>query len=216
MALDTVFNNISSQEIKHYTKYWKSIQPKTDEEIFKRWLFAYTSIHTTWQGNLRGYNAIKNFDEWIGSKQILSEKLFESKCGMHNKRTEFIWNFAQDFFANTKDFHKQKNESWIDFRNRLVKKCNGIGIAKVSFTLEMCFPTQAEVVCLDVHMLRLYEIPILKFGSKKDIEIYQNHEQDWIHRSKALRTSPYISRCIFWDKKQKQSDSRYWSWVLEG
>jgi hypothetical protein len=26
---------------------------------------------------------------------------------------------------------------------------------------------------------------------------------------------PYIARCIYWDRKQEKSDSRYWSHVLE-
>ena len=143
MSLDQLFNNIHQPEVKEYTKYWKSVAPKTDEEIFRRWLFAYTSIHTTWEGNVRGYNAIKNFDEWITDKDLLLQKLIESKCGLHNNRTEYIWDFAQGYLDNPKDYVKGKKENWIDFRNRLVKKCRGIGIAKVSFTLEMCFPDKA-------------------------------------------------------------------------
>jgi hypothetical protein len=65
-------------------------------------------------------------------------------------------------------------------------------------------------------MIQLYNLKHQKFDSGKGQVIYQDAEQDWISRSKELKASPYISRCIFWDRKQKQSDSRYWSHVLEG
>jgi len=215
MTIDTVFKNISKKEINDYTKYWKSISPKTDSEVLRRWLFAYTSIHTTWAGNVRGYNAIKNFDEWIDDKESLGQKLHDSRCGMQNKRQEFIWNFTQDFISNSKEFYQGKEETWIEFRNRLVNRCKGIGMAKVSFTLEMCYPSEAEIVCLDTHMIKLYGMIEKSFTSKKEKVAYEKYEQDWIERSKMLSSSPYIARCIFWDKKQQQSDSRYWSHVLE-
>lgn len=216
MTVQHYFESLTQPEIKTYNKYWKSVAPKTDDEVLRRWLFAYASIHTTWEGNVRGYNAIKNFDEWIDDRDLLGVKLFESKCGMHNKRQEYIWDFAQDFRNNVSDYKKQKNESWVDFRNRLTKKCRGIGIAKVSFTLEMCFPDKADVVCLDTHMIQLYNLKLQKFDGGKGKLVYEEHENDWISRSKALRASPYIARCIFWDRKQGKCDSRYWSHVLEG
>lgn len=215
MVLNNIFTGITKKEIKNYTKYWSSIAPKNDNEIFQRWLFAYTSIHTTWQANVRGYNAIKNFDEWINDKDILLAKLIEAKCGMFNVRTNYIWDFSKLFFNDTSFFHRYDNETWVEFRNRLVNKLKGIGMAKVSFTLEMCYPTEAQVVCLDVHMLRLYEAKEnIKFEGK-NINIYHEMELDWINRTTQLQTAPCITRSIFWDKKQNQSDPRYWSYVLE-
>ena len=101
------------------------------------------------------------------------------------------------------------------FRSRLMKSVKGIGIAKVSFTLEMCYPHLAEVACLDIHMIKLYGLSLQKFDAGKGYQIYREHEQDWIARSKAIGASPYITRCIYWDRKQNHTDSRYWSFVLE-
>lgn len=213
MTVQSVFDNITQDEISRYTEYWNSIAPQNDGEIFQRWLFAYTSIHTTWEGNVRGYKAIKNFEDWIFDKNILLEKLTNSKVGMQNKRTEYIWNFSRLFFLNPKNFHKKLDENWFEFRDRLVRLCGGIGLAKVSFTLEMCFPQESQVVCLDTHMIQLYGIEL---GRKKiDCPIYLSTEKDWLIRSISKNASPCITRAIFWDKKQKQNDSRYWSYVLE-
>jgi thermostable 8-oxoguanine DNA glycosylase len=213
--LDTIFSNISKDEIRAYNQYWKTVTPKNNDDIFRRWLFAFTSIHTTWEGNVRGYNAIKDFNQWADNKEKLRELLIAAKCGLYNNRTEYIWDFKNAFFSNPKEFQKKRSESWVDLRDRLMNSCKGIGIAKVSFTLEMCYPHLAEVTCLDTHMIQLYELPLQKFDSGKGYTIYRQYEQDWITRSKALGVSPYITRSIFWDRKQKQHNSRYWSYVLE-
>lgn len=213
--IDNIFGNISRKEIKAYSDYWKSIAPKTDDEILRRWLFAYTSIHTNWEGNVRGYNAIKNVDLWKDDKEKLRQLLIDAKCGLHNNRTDYIWAFKELFDANPKMFRKKRNESWVEMRDRLMKSCRGIGIAKVSFTLEMCYPHLAEVTCLDTHMIQLYGLPLQKFDNGKGYKMYREYEEDWINRSKAVGASSYIARAIFWDRKQNQPDSRYWSYVLE-
>lgn len=214
MSLDQFFSNVNPIEVKEASKYWKSVAPRTNEERFRRWLFAHTSIHTTWEGNVRSYNAIKDFEDWIDDKDLLLKKLTDAKAGLHNLRTEYIWEFTKDYFENPKEYSRA-NETWPEFRNRLANKLRGIGMAKVSFALEMCFPNEAELVCLDTHMLKLYDVKRQNFHTPKGNTIYQEIEQDWINRAKALKASPYIARCIFWDKKQNQSDSRYWSHVLE-
>lgn len=87
----------------------------------------------------------------------------------------------------------------------------GLGPAKVSFALEMAFPLEAEVLCLDVHMLRLY-------GKKtQDLRVgeYQRMEADWVARSRAVDMPPYIVKQMHWDRLQGRPDSRYWSHVLE-
>jgi hypothetical protein len=78
----------------------------------------------------------------------------------------------------------------------------------------MCFPNEAEVVCLDTHMMQVYGMKeVRNSGALK--KVYENNEQDWINRSQNINTAPYIARCMFWDAKQGHADSRYWSYVLE-
>lgn len=213
-TLETIFDSMSSDSIARYTDYWESVKPVSTADIFRRWLFAYTSIHTNWEGNVRGYNNIKNFDKWIFDKEQLRNLLIDSRCGMHNVRTEYIWEFTKDFFANTQDFIKNDSESWAEMRDRLTNRLKGIGVTKVSFTLEMCFPNEAKVVCLDTHMMQLYGMSTVRNEGKHKL-IYEQNEQDWISRSINIESAPYIARCLYWDQKQGHNDSRYWSFVLE-
>jgi endonuclease III len=174
MNFEDVFSFKHLDKITKYEEYWQSISPTNSNEIFKRWLFAYTSIHSTWQSNVRSYNHIKNFEQWLNDKSKLAELLYISRSGLHNQRTENIWDFKNKFFENPDSFEKSSSESWIDLRNRLAVNLKGIGLAKVSFALELCYPNNVEVVCLDVHMLRALKLNEQGYrADSKNIRIYE-------------------------------------------
>ena len=217
MNFEDVFSTKHQTKISSYEEYWKSISPTNSNEIFRRWLFAYTSIHSTWQSNVRSYNHIKNFEQWKNDKSKLAELLFLSKSGLHNQRTENIWDFKNKFFDNPDSFIKSTSESWVDLRNRLAQNLKGIGLAKVSFALELCYPNNVEIVCLDVHMLRALKMNEQGYraDSKKEIAEYMTGENVWVEKSKRIETSPYITRCLYWDILQGHKNSRYWSSCLE-
>ena len=217
MNFEDVFSTKHQTKISSYEEYWKSISPTNSNEIFRRWLFAYTSIHSTWQSNVRSYNHIKNFEQWKNDKSKLAELLFLSKSGLQNQRTENIWDFKNKFFDNPESFEKSSKESWVDLRNRLAQNLKGIGLAKVSFALELCYPNNVEIVCLDVHMLRALKMNEQGYraDSKKEIAEYMTGEKVWVEKSKRIETSPYITRCLYWDILQGHKNSRYWSSCLE-
>lgn len=216
-ALNTIFGYFDNNKISEYSKYWNSVTPSSNSEIFKRWLFAYTSIHTTWEANVRAYKHIKNFEQWINDKSKLDEQLLLARAGCHNQKANSIWDFSSKFWNNPDEFRKSSNESWVSLRNRLSNNLIGIGLAKTSFALELCYPNEAEIVCLDVHMLRLLDMNTNGYrkDSKKDVLEYNNGENIWIEHSSNLKASPYITRCLYWDINQGQKDSRYWSECLE-
>lgn len=217
MFFEDVFTYQHSHKIQPYNDYWKSVAPQNDKEFFQRWLFAFTSIHTTWQANVRAYNHIKNFEVWLSDKEKLREQLILSKAGCHNLRTENIWGFSKKYWSNPSLFKKNENESWVDLRNRLSLDLKGIGLAKTSFALELCYPEKVEVVCLDVHMLRALNLKTngYRAENKNELNSYLNGESVWLKKSKFWNASPYILRCVFWDILQGKNDSRYWSWCLE-
>ena len=58
------FDSIKDKEVESYTHYWAELKPQTQVAAFKRYLFAFMSVHTTWKNNCKGYNAIKQFNKW--------------------------------------------------------------------------------------------------------------------------------------------------------
>lgn len=208
--VDEFFDSIEDNEIKFQYDYWKKLKPINDSERFQRFLFAFMSVHTTWERNIIGYNNIKDWWNWMNRWNILEEKLIASRVGLHNNRLKFISNFTTKFWSNPSNFDRGLNETWGSFRNRIVKEITGLGMAKSSFAIEMIYPDEAEIVCLDTHLFQAYDLNQVKHGRR-----YVELESHWVKNSRKKDLPPYIARCIYWDRKQEKTDSRYWSHVLE-
>lgn len=209
--LDGIFASITHKQAKTYKKYWKSITPRKRNDFAMRWVFAFLSIQTNWQNNVRAYEMLQADTSWRKSKQDLRSMLEISGVGLHNNRTNFIWDFWQTYKEDKDIIFRRKKESWTDFRARLVDQFNGIGTAKVSFALEMCFPMESPLICIDTHMARLYGYNPSRL---KDSE-YLEAEKDWSFRAEQNNLAPGIARHIYWDSIQKFSSPRYWSYILE-
>ena len=207
--IDALFNSFDSKEVERYEKYWESVAPKNDTEIFHRWLFAFMSVHTTWERNVIGYEAIKDWTVWFNDDAKLMEVIVGARVGLHNNRTRFIAEFARKFWDNP-EHYKHQGDDWQKFRNRLVKEILGLGIAKVSFALEMIYPNRARVTCMDTHLFQAFGL-----DQSKDATRYKLIEDYWLGMCAMWHVPSYIARCILWDRKQDKTDSRYWSYVLE-
>ena len=96
-AVDALFNSLNKKEIKRYKDYWESIKPTTECESFKRWLFAFMSVHTSWESNVRGYEAVKDWTKCVNRDDELERLLVESRVGLHKNRTRFVSQFAHKF-----------------------------------------------------------------------------------------------------------------------
>jgi len=209
-AVEDFFGEMKQSDVDRYSEYWSSVAPKSSEDAFLRWIFAFMSVHTSWKSNVNGYNALKDWRDWSGDSQKLLQKLKVSGVGLHNNRTKFVTKFDTDFWSNSAKYTSSPT-NWRKHRDELVKSTLGLGQAKVSFSLEMTAPLSADVVCMDTHMFQAYGL-----DQTKDSKQYRNIEAHWINMSKAYKVPCYIARCLYWDRKQNKTDSRYWSYVLEG
>ena len=207
--VDELFNSFDSEEVERYKSYWESIKPKNDTELFQRWLFAFMSVHTGWEANVKGYESIKDWISWVNRDDELERRLVESRVGLHKNRTRFVSQFAQNFWSDP-EWYKYQGGDWQMFRDRLVKNVLGLGIAKVSFALEMVYPNEAEVTCMDTHLFQAYGLNLTK-----DARRYVEIENYWLDMCRMWNVPSTIARAILWDRKQNQTDSRYWSYVLE-
>lgn len=211
-AVEEAFKNYRNCDAVRYVDYWERLTARTPAQLFRRFLFAYCSVHTTWEGNVKGYRAIADFHKWMGNHHGLRTNLITSGVGLHNNRAKWIDQFAQDFWSDPTWWLRQSREPWFAYRDRLEAKITGLGHAKTSFALELAYPLEAQVLCLDVHMLRLYgEKPRASASSRE----YARIEADWLGRSHAAGLPPYIIKQMHWDRLQGKPDSRYWSHVLE-
>lgn len=211
-AVEAAFALRDNDRAVQYVDYWEQHSARTDAEVFRRFLFAFMSVHTTWEINVLGYQAIKDFEEWRDKHFGLRTRLVRSGAGLHNNRTRWIDRFSDAFWAGPSEFRRRGRESWAAYRDRLEDRIVGLGPAKVSFALELCWPLEAEVVCLDVHMLRLYGKTA---ADAPKANVYHRLEADWVGRARAAQLPPFIVKQIHWDRMQGRPNSRYWSHVFE-
>ena len=201
--------------VARYARYFRHILPRSPEDTFRRWLFTYASVHTTWRLNCRMYQALEDL-EWLGDKDELHRKITAVGAGFQNKRANYIHQFSEFFFRHSDWFTKSAYETWRAYRARVQKAALGIGQAKAAFLVELTYPLDAEVVCTDTHILQLYgytpkQINERGISMKKMVAV----EDHWVSQCADAGIPPVIGRWNFWDRKQGQSDSRYWSFVLE-
>ena len=62
--VESFFDSIRDRDIVSYNEYWGELKPQSQSAIFKRYLFAFMSVHTSWKNNCKGYNAIKEYRKW--------------------------------------------------------------------------------------------------------------------------------------------------------
>ena len=63
---------------------------------------------------------------------------------------------------------------------------------------------------MDTHLFQAYGL-----DQSKDATRYKEIENYWLDMCSMWNVPSYIARCILWDRKQGEFDSRYWSYVLE-
>ncbi len=98
--VESFFDSIRPEETTFQFNYWDGLKPINDTEKFQRWLFAFMSVHTSWERNIIGYNNIKHWWNWINRWDHLENKLIESRVGMQNNRTRYIKEFTIKFWSN--------------------------------------------------------------------------------------------------------------------
>lgn len=208
-AAEALRENITPDAVRSYSRYWKSIVPDGHREYYLRWLFSFMSVRSRWQNNVDAYLGLAGLPPTF-TPEHLRRVLVESAIGLWNTRTKGVWKFHSDFWQSPDSWYPLRGEGLRDCRNRLAKLTTGVKHAKVSFALEMAFPFNREVVCLDTHILQLY-------GIRESIApaLYEKLESHWCETCVELQVPPVIARHIIWDRIRGESSTRYWSFVFE-
>jgi len=178
-------------------------------EIYNRFLFAFLSVHTSWQSNVIAYNIMKN--HYHKDYKKTKELLIQSKVGMYNHRSEYITEFTKNYLEHPEYYLKRDKESWQEFANRLIKNIKGLGFAKARFAIELIYPNEAEIVVVDTHIIQWAK----QNPNKMNNTLYKKIEQGFLNHSKQHAIHPIEMRWKYWDQKQGYKDCRYWSYCLE-
>lgn len=199
--------------VNEYLAYWTRIKPKDGWEALQRWLFASLSIKATWQKNRDAYLLLKD-KPWDTEKELRA-LLLESRVGLVERRTKTILQMYERYESAPEYFFPVIPDYapihiWQGIRNRYVKELYGFGIAKASFSLEMCYPRQCKVVCADTHILQMYGVSDGHYQ-----RMYPALERHWVSNCQRRNNPSPMVRHILWDRIQGKENTRYWSDVFE-
>ena len=113
--------------------------------------------------------------------------------------------------VSNSDYERVMREYAESGVNLIVGEVFGLGIAKTTFALNLSFPMEAEVCCLDIHLLRFLGY----IGESPSVTDYKRLENEWLIRCEKYGVSASVSREIYWNKVQNRRNSRYWSYCIE-
>jgi hypothetical protein len=205
---------VSPADVTRYSDYWSSIIPATPVEILRRWLFAYCSVHTTWECNVRAYRALAALPlESLQDISLVESALRPTGCGLWRTRSLGVVSLLRLLAIDPLLGRRCRGEkSLVPKRDRLVTQLFGLGMAKTAFVLEMLDPLRADVVCIDTHVLQWYG---LAGDSKLSVATYHAIETHWVACCRARKIPPAIARHVIWDRRQGRTLSAYWAHVFE-
>lgn len=209
-SVESAISNIQQSTIDRYSAYWNTIVPFTLREHKERWWFAFLSIRSGWKANKDAFAMLAR-EKW-DSRDELEALLHKSRIGLVDRRCRAIWEFNQKFDADPDRFLYNRRRDMRDVRDELCKELYGIGMAKVAFSFEMCYPALCKVVCIDTHIMQMYGVDPKKGLNNRDYRKVENH---WLNVCADVGYPSAIARHILWDRRQGKRSNRYWTHVLE-
>lgn len=205
-------DELDRSTILRYTDYIQSIAPTTEWDTAKRWIFAFCSIHTSWESNVAGYKAVTALGPDATEGEI-TEALREARSGLHYVKGRNIRAFLDRFKQDPVKYSFTRTVTAKAQRDALAAELYGIGLAKVSFACELINP-EAQLVCLDAHALR-WITGDTNLNGKMGPARYRSIELAWLSAAREFGYSPIAARHATWDRIQNQPDMRYWSHAIE-
>jgi hypothetical protein len=213
-AAEALIESAPKQHAPAYEKYFDSIRPVTVEETFRRGIFAFASVHTTWESNIKLYALLWELN-WMKDPDLLRDLIVDSRAGLVNGRTKNIMKFTAMFWQFPEQFDKKEDETWYAFRDRIMNLVSGLGPAKSAFFIELTHFQDSRISCFDTHMLQAYGIKPPDVGNVKPADMARM-EMHWDLTCEKYDLNPVTCRWMLWDIIQNKPNSKYWSYVLEG
>jgi hypothetical protein len=206
-----VIREADPRVVRRYLRYWRAIAPACDRRYYNAFLFAFLSVHAGWEMNVRAFAHLRKLGTDFTRRQ-LRRALEAARIGLYDMREAGIWGFHRAYWDRPDWWRPAPAEGLAACRDRLLPALSGLHLAKTSFALELAFPAASEVVCLDVHLLRLYGI---ERPDRPRGPLYRELEAHWTGKCGERGLPSPMVRHAFWDRLQHKPDCRYWSFVLE-
>ena len=144
------FDTITDKEVTAQKRYWILKYPQSHRDIRNRWMFAYASVHTSWENNVSQYNQLKNKALCDYSDLLL--RLTIGGGGMYNLKAKGLFHFGTMWRGNINRF-TQMPANWTQSRNNLANQLMQLKQATTSYAYEMNWPPNYQAFYPDPNKL---------------------------------------------------------------
>ena len=178
--------------------------------VYNRLLFALLSVNTSYATSAKAYTAMSG-KYWRDGQEIMAEYM---RHGVHyaGARAGYLAEATERFIEDPIAFIKRQDESWNEYRFRLVKLIPGLSFCKVSFFIGMIY-RNADVCCLDRWMLRSLGIKNVDKALSRLSKPYRTSDRMYRRLESTLRNKNKTDLSLpafqwaVWDSIQKQSNA---------
>lgn len=211
---------IPAAKLRSYVSYWSSLVPQGCRQVYDRWLFAWCSVNQPWKNNVALYRALQELPVVPRTSQI-EEVITATRVGLRG-RARLLADFARRYWDRPADFTVGDGEDLRSARDRLLlllasSSLTGLGVAKVSFVLEMLRPLSCEIVCVDRHVARWFGVTSRRVRSLSTGDYHRVEDAFVGLCAKKKLYAPVVRHVlchVLWDARENRSDTSYWSWVF--
>ena len=131
-----------------YVQWAQAAAPRlTDpDSVWDRFAFSILTANTTVDCAVRAFKLARKIRGLPRSLQM---------PGVTPDRYDYVNSLPLD----TRIFSllRQRGESWPVYRERVASSVQGLALTKASYSICLLYPMRADVACLDIWMLRLFE-----------------------------------------------------------
>lgn len=201
--LNQLFGNITLKDVAQYRAYWETINPTDEYQIYLCWLYAMVTVNMSEKKSTPIFEDLADLSYRPLNQTDVRNVFVRHRAGMHNMAAEAISEFSMSYWANPGYFRAAAAANAIE-RDRLLKKYTDrglkrIGFTKMSFLIELLYPLSANVVCIDRHVARWFEVNAKKINRKSYIFL----ESHWLGLCQHYNVPSPLARHILWDKCQE-------------
>jgi thermostable 8-oxoguanine DNA glycosylase len=128
-------------------------------------------------------------------ENIRLEELIDRKAGLYTQAIQGLKSWPMVYRKVLECYNNRAN-----LRQFILKEIKGLGLAKVSFFLALCFPYD-NYLCLDTWMLKFLEI------DTKDINTLAKYEyvENYIGKlARVFKYTPFMFQWALWEYHQKK------------
>ena len=164
--------------------------------VYNRALFALLSVNTSFDITEKAYADMKG-KYWTGQRRIMHRYM---RHGIHYAyaRGGYLHDFTKAYKKNAAVFLKQCDESWNEYRRRLVREVKGLGFIKISFFITLVYPA-ADLCCIDRWILRCLGLHANNMPRLSNQIFYQSLENIMRQESKILGVDMFQYQWAIWD-----------------